>query len=791
MADGDTFGFRVKCFVGGDLRTIFDTTPDSGDMAQQLVFENQYMQISTKTDSDSVFHGLGIRENSFQIPEGDNITFWNRDPKGVKEDTNMYGSHPYYMQLTPGDKAEGEFPFTQHGVALLNSNAMDVFMPGNGNDRLTFRTIGGELDFLFFAGETPLEVTQAYQRTVGLPYFPPRWSFGYHQSAWEYFSIEELYDVIDNFIASDIPLDTITTDIVVMQNNEDFTLQNALFPPAEMADLMVYLREHDQHYVMIIDPGLHTRDGYAPYERLLESGSYVKCWGDEDPVVNSCWPGEVAFYDFYDPKSQENWKNELLEFYSSTEGVHFDGIWADMNEPATMCNGECSFGTKRCTTPKTEEQNLLDYPPYAPGSHNGLYMAWQTLDASSRHPYLGLYHYDAHQMFARYEVIPTVAAVEQTRMLNDHVTRHIVNDTPASTSRAMVIMRSTYLGSGHIAAGTWLGDNHSTYEDLAASLPLILQAQMLGFSLTGPDSCGFMGDATGELCARWLTLGAFYPFLRDHTSIGTARQEPYQFGEEVSAMVSKAIHLRYSIMPYLYSNVYEMHAVGGSVWKPLHFVFPSVFTQYQGTIDEQVMVGDSITVCPVLEEGADVVDCVFPVEGAPWCPLDQSGECQSSLSATIDAPLGIVPAYLRAGTAMLTQESGASLMGTLNNPYHLALSPYAPSAVGQTRTSTFYLDDGESFSSLEGGNGAVLKATITTSCISTDRMVVTYTVDHYDTQLPVPALESVDYYGPVSEWSVVIAQGEGAFSGTVTTRNKPLGEFPLSLTEDWTVEIEY
>ncbi len=101
----------------------------------------------------------------------------------------------------------------------------------------------------------------------------------------------------------------------------------------------------------------------------------------------------------------------------------------------------------------------------------------------------------------------------------------------APRKRPFVLSRSGWAGIQAYAA-VWTGDNQSCWEHLRLSIPELLNLGLSGVYYAGADVGGFEADVTPELLLRWLQVGAFYPFYRNHSSKGTVRQEPWSFGDE-------------------------------------------------------------------------------------------------------------------------------------------------------------------------------------------------------------------------------------------------------------------
>ncbi|KAG9338717.1 hypothetical protein JZ751_025386, partial [Albula glossodonta] len=127
---------------------------------------------------------------------------------------NLYGHYTFFLCLE--DNSGKSF-----GVFLMNSNAMEVTI--QPAPAVTYRTIGGILDFYILLGDTPEGVVHEFLELIGRPVIPPYWSLGFQLSRWDYGSLEEVKRTVERNRAIDLPYDIQYTDIDYMEDKKDFT----------------------------------------------------------------------------------------------------------------------------------------------------------------------------------------------------------------------------------------------------------------------------------------------------------------------------------------------------------------------------------------------------------------------------------------------------------------------------------------------------------------------------------------------------------------------------------------
>ena len=123
---------------------------------------------------------------------------------------------------------------------------------------------------------------------------------------------------------------------------------------------------------------------------------------------------------------------------------------------------------------------------------------------------------------------------------------------------------------------------------------------IFGVPLSGADICGYEGNTTPELCARWHVVGAFQPFSRNYNSFLSSSQEPYEFSDDIyentityTDIMRNAIQTKYHFLKYYYTGLANITAGGGAFYKPLFFEFPNDTDAYKNQ-QYNVMLGPAL-----------------------------------------------------------------------------------------------------------------------------------------------------------------------------------------------------
>lgn len=474
--------------------------------------------------------------------------------------------------------------------------------------------LGGAFRYYLIPG--PLEAALSrYVRLTGLPPMPPRWALGFHYARWGLRTRKEVEEAVAGFLERGLPLRAVHLDIDYMRGYRVFTVDEDRYP--DLPGLVRGFGEKGVRTVLILDPGVKAEKGSPPYEEGLREGLFCRLPSGE-VVRGPVWPGLAAFPDFTDPKARAWWGEKLKGFLET--GVA--GLWLDMNEPA-------------------------------------LFAAWgePTLPASARHALEGQGgdHRLAHNL---YGLLMARASWEGFR-------KH------APERRPFLLTRSGHAGAQRYA-WAWTGDVESTWEGLRTTLRALLGLSLSGVYFVGSDIGGFSGNPSPELYLRWFQMAALTPFFRLHAARWTKRREPWRFGEEVLEGVRRAMALRESLLPYLYTLAHRASREGKPLLRPL-FLEGGPYTE------EAFLLGEALLVAPVLEEGARAKEVPLPPGG--WYPWGEDRALQGPTWARLPAPLDRIPLLVRAGTVLpLLEEGGLALH----------LYPGAEGAEGR-----LYWDEGE------------------------------------------------------------------------------------------------
>ena len=145
----------------------------------------------------------------------------------------------------------------------------------------------------------------------------------------------------------------------------------------------------------------------------------------------------------------------------------------------------------------------------------------------------------------------------------------------------------------------WGGDSQCSFEALAGTLRGALTVGISGIPFFSHDFGGFIGTPDDELYVRWAQLGLFSSHSRCHGCGDHNHREPWRFSEEACEVFRFYDKLRYSLMPYIYSEAEKCTKTGLPMMRALYLEYPE--DRNVRHIDDQYLFGDSLLIAPVLK----------------------------------------------------------------------------------------------------------------------------------------------------------------------------------------------
>ncbi len=338
---------------------------------------------------------------------------------------------------------------------------------------------------------------------------------------------------------------------------------------------------HGRKLVAILDPAVKA-DSYEAAERGRQAD--VFCYNRQGlPYVGFVWPGASWFPDFSLRRTRTWWADETAVL--AQKG--FDGFWIDMNDPST--------GSMEV------EEMLFDHG---------------TVD-----------HHLLHNWYAVGMAQATYEGVKKAY----------------PDRRPFVLTRSAMLSS-HRWGAMWTGDSVSNYHHLQKTVEMVLSLSLSTMGFVGADVGGFGGDCDAELLVDWYRACVLFPVLRNHSADSTHRQEAWQFGDEAAQEIRAVLRLRYALLPYLYSLMYDLHRTGSPPIRPMLYRYDDARFAEE---DTQFLVGDALLQAPKLHRGQRTRSVAIP-EGR-WIGLHSMEVFEGPADVVVDLTAFPLPLFLREG----------------------------------------------------------------------------------------------------------------------------------------------
>lgn len=257
-------------------------------------------------------------------------------------------------------------------------------------------------------------------------------------------------------------------------------------------------------------------------------------------------------------------------------------------------------------------------------------------------------------------------------------------------SRPLIFHRYGGLGNHRYEIG-FSGDTYITWASLNYQPYFTSTAANVGYSYWSHDIGGHMrGCSDGEMYARWLQFGAFSPILRTHaTKSPCIERRIWAYPLEYFVPMREAYQMRYSMIPYIYTQARKAFDTGISICRPMYYEYPENENAY--AFPNEYMFGEDMIIDPVTRAIGN--DSLY-VSKKIWLPEGQWYEwytgslIEGGKTVERSYTLDDIPLFVKAGSIIPMQPKMNSTAEKPVDPLILNIIP------GSTGKVSVYEDAG-------------------------------------------------------------------------------------------------
>ncbi len=228
--------------------------------------------------------------------------------------------------------------------------------------------------------------------------------------------------------------------------------------------------------------------------------------------------------------------------------------------------------------------------------------------------------------------------------------RNITND-----KRVCILTRSAFSGQQRYGVINWSGDIGGNWDTFKRQIVAGLNYTISGMPYWTTDIGGFFRPGQSqytdekyhELLTRWFQWGVFNPIFRVHGYM--SETEPWKYGPEVEENIRKMLNLRYQLIPYIYSEAWQITNNGSTIMRPLVMDYRNELKAISQSYE--FMFGKSILVAPVVEPGANVNEVYLP-ETSNWYDFWTGRQIKGGQTIKTDTPLDKIALFIKAGSIL-------------------------------------------------------------------------------------------------------------------------------------------